>query len=291
MVVWLVARPQNAVLALAATLLLPVLQILSGIIMVLLVLHQGVRVGVLEGLGAGALLALVALIVGAPIPEIVVTVLITWLPAILLASVLRATRSLTLTLQASVIVAVLIVTVFHVMVGDPLAYWQTMLTAMAEISKEMGLREQADILMSEQASVAGQMTMLVVFSSWTLYSASFLLGYLLYRQLPGDREEFGRFCDLSFGRVIALAMALASVLALASSAIWAQNIAILLFAVFWLQGLALVHWMYTDRNMPLFGVVAVYALMPVLHVMLVMALAVLGYTDVWFRYRRIRQAK
>ena len=99
---------------------------------------------------------------------------------------MRATRSLTLTLQVSVIVAALIVIVFHVIVGDPLAYWQTMLTAMAEISKEMGLQEQADILMSEQASVAGQMTMLVVFLSWTLYSASFLLGYLLYRQLPGD---------------------------------------------------------------------------------------------------------
>lgn len=291
LVVWLVARPQNAVLALAATLLLPVLQILSGIIMVLLVLRHGVRVAVLEGLGAGALLALVALIVGASIPEIVITVLITWVPALFLASVLRATRSLILTLQVSVIVAALIVIVFHVVVGDPLAYWQTMLTTMAEISKEMGLREQADILMSEQASVAGQMTMLVVFSSWTLYSASFLLGYLLYRQLPGDSGNFGRFCDLSFGRVVALTMALASVLALASSAIWAQNIAILLFAVFWLQGLAIVHWMYTDRNMPLFGVVAVYALMPVLHVMLVMALAMLGFTDVWFRYRRVRQVK
>lgn len=291
MVVWLVARPQNAVLALAATLLLPVLQILSGIIMVLLVLRHGVRVAAFEGLGAGALLALVALIVGASIPEIVVTVLITWLPALLLAGVLRATRSLTLTLQVSVIVAALIVIVFHVVVGDPLAYWQTMLTTMAEISKEMGLQEQADILMSEQASVAGQMTMLVVFLSWTLYSAIFLLGYLLYRQLPGDSGDFGRFCDLSYGRVLALTMALASVLALASSAIWAQNIAILLFAVFWLQGLAIVHWMYTDRNMPLFGVVAVYALMPVLHVMLVMALAMLGFTDVWFRYRRVRQVK
>lgn len=291
MVGWLVARPQNAVLALAATLLLPVLQILSSVVMVLLVLRQGMRVAAIEGLVAGALLALVALIVGASIPEIVVTVLITWLPALLLAAVLRATRSLTLTMQVSVIATALIVTVFHVVVGDPLAYWQTMLTTMAEIAKEMGLHEQADVLVSEQALVAGQMTVLVAFFSWTLYTACFLVGYLLYRQLPAESGGFGRFCDLSFGRVIAVTMALASMLALASSAVWAQNIAILLFAVFWLQGLAIVHWMHAERNMPFFGVVAVYALMPILHVMLVMALAVLGYTDAWFRYRRLRQAR
>ncbi len=40
---WLVARPQNAVLALAATLLLPILQFASGALMVMLVLRQGAR--------------------------------------------------------------------------------------------------------------------------------------------------------------------------------------------------------------------------------------------------------
>ena len=38
---WLVARPQNAVLGLAVTLLLPAPQLTSGVIMVLLVLAQG----------------------------------------------------------------------------------------------------------------------------------------------------------------------------------------------------------------------------------------------------------
>ena len=35
---WLVARPQNAVIVLMATLLVPYLQVLSGIVMVVLVL-------------------------------------------------------------------------------------------------------------------------------------------------------------------------------------------------------------------------------------------------------------
>lgn len=289
MVEWMVARPQNAVLALAATLLLPLLQLFSGVILVVLVLKQGIRVATTETIVAGGLLSLVAFVVQASVPEVVAAMLTTWLPMLLLASLLQATRSLTMTMQVSVIVAVLIVVGFHVVVSDPLAFWQQMLTTMAEISKEMGLQEQANILMSEQASVAGQMTMLVVFSTWSLYSVVFLLGYLLFTQLPGEVKNFGQFRSLNFGRVIAITMALVSMLALATNAIALQNIAFLLFAVFWLQGLAVVHWLHAEGHVPAFGLIAVYAMMPILHVMLLMALAVLGYTDAWFNYRRPRK--
>jgi uncharacterized protein YybS (DUF2232 family) len=56
--------------------------------------------------------------------------------------------------------------------------------------------------------------------------------------------------------------------------------------VFWLQGLAVVHWMYSERRLPLFVVIVTYVLLPFLHVFLVLGLSVLGYTDAWFRYRR-----
>jgi hypothetical protein len=289
MVEWLLARPQNGVLALAATLLLPLLQLISGVILVVLVLRQGFRIAITQAIVAGALLALVALLVGASVSSIVASVLVTWLPVLLLAVILQTTRSLTLTMQLSVIIAASIVLGFHVVVSDPLAFWQVMLTTMAEISKEMGLQEQANILMSEQASIAGQMTMLVVFSTWSLYSAMFLLGYLLYTKSPGEGGNFGRFQNLNFGRVIALTMALVSMLALATNVVWLQNIAFLLFAIFWIQGLAIVHWLYAEGRFPAFGLIAVYVLMPILHVMLLMALAAFGYTDAWFRYRRVKK--
>jgi len=60
---WLVARPQNAVLALAVTLSLPVLHVFSGIFMVLLVIRQGPKLAVVEGVFAGGLLALTLLFV------------------------------------------------------------------------------------------------------------------------------------------------------------------------------------------------------------------------------------
>ena len=85
---WLVARPQNAILALAATLLLPLLQIVSGAIMVLLVLRHGVRLAVIEGVIAGLFLVAVAIVVGAPVTQIAVSIVATLLPALLLAVLL-----------------------------------------------------------------------------------------------------------------------------------------------------------------------------------------------------------
>lgn len=289
MLEWLVARPHNAVLALAATLLLPLLQLLSGVILVALVLRQGARTAVVEAIVAGGLLSIVSLVVNAPVAEVIAAVLTIWLPMLLLAVLMQTTRSLTMTMQVSVIVAVLIVIGFHVVVSDPLEFWRTVLAAMAQLWTELGMPEQAEILMSEQASLAGQMTMLVVFSTWSLYAMVFLFGYMLYAQSSGEIRLFGRFRDLNFGRVIAVAMALVSVLALATGVLSIQNVAFLLFAIFWLQGLAVVHWLHAEGYVPVFGLIAVYALMPILHVMLLMALAVVGYTDVWFRYRRAKK--
>ena len=80
LVAWLVARPQNAVLALVATLLLPLLKIVSGIIMVVLVLRQGAGRATLEGLAAGVLLAIVGAIAGAPVTEVAIAMATVWLP-------------------------------------------------------------------------------------------------------------------------------------------------------------------------------------------------------------------
>ena len=43
---------------------------------------------------------------------------------------------------------------------------------------------------------------------------------------------------------------------------------------------------FVDGELPLFVVIMVFVLLPFLHVFLIMALAVVGYTDTWFRYRR-----
>ena len=283
---WLVARPQNAVIALAATLLLPLLQMVSGVIMVLLVLKQGVRLAVIEAAAAGAILASVALVTGSPLIQILVATLSTWVPAIMLGLVLQRTRSLALTLQVSVLVAALAVLGFYVVIDDMVAYWDPVMTVLLEWTGENNLQEQARLMKAEPVMTANMLTMAIVLSSWMLYTVYLVFGYWLYKLIPGKSGDYGRFSDLSFGRVIALIMALVSLLAFVTGAAWLQSVAFVLFAVFWLQGLAVVHWLHSVGNLPLLVVIMTYVLLPFLHVFLIMALAVLGYTDAWFTFRR-----
>jgi len=286
---WLVARPLNAVLALAAT-SSPYLGFLSSVLIVLFVLRQGVRVAALEAMMAGLLLGVVSVMVGTPVSVVLAVAIVFWLPAMLLATLLPVTRSLTLTLQVSVLVTVLGMVTFFVAVGDPIAFWEAELLVAAEVWRDLGANELARNLTQGQAVLAAQMTMFVAIMLWTLYAVTFVLGYRLYRQLPGETGRYGHFRDLNLGRVIALTMAVCSIIALLSGAVWLQNIAFVMFAIFWLQGLAIVHWMHGKGMLPAFAVIMVYVLMLPLSAVVVVALAVVGYVDAWFGLRRIAPA-
>ena len=76
-----------------------------------------------------------------------------------------------------------------------------------------------------------------------------------------------------------------------TGAVWMQNIAFLMFAAFWLQGLAIVHWLNGQGLLPVFALVAVYVLLLLINVLLAVPLAVLGYIDAWFHFRRVRSAQ
>ena len=277
---WLLARPQNAVMGLAVTLLLPAPQLTSGVIMVLLILAQGMRQAVIEALVAAAALLTVSLIFGVSLVSLVTLMVGTWLPVMLLAVVLINSRSLTLTMQATVIVAVAALSAFYVVVSDPVAFWEPYLMTMAEIARQSGLELNQELLNAEVMTVSATLAF------WMLYVVGLLLGYGLYKRLPIETDDFGRFRNLNFGRVIAFTMALASLLAFVVDGVWLQNVAFVVFAMFWLQGLAIVHWLHAEKNLPLGAVVAVYVLLPLMQVLVFTALAIIGYMDAWFGFRR-----
>ncbi len=277
---WLVLRPQNAVLGLAVTLLLPAPQLTSGVILVLLVLAQGARLAVIEALIAAAVLLTVSLLFGVSVASMTALMLGTWVPVLLLALLLLGARSLTLTMQVSVIATVVALLGFYVAVEDPVAFWEPYLAQMTELARQNNLQLNTELLSAEV------MTISAALAFWMLYVIGLLLGYALYRRLPRETGAFGRFRDLKFGRVIALTLALASVLAFLIDAAWLQNVAFVMFVMFWMQGLAIVHWLHGQGTLPLAALVAVYALLPFLQVLLMTALAVFGYTDAWFDFRR-----
>jgi hypothetical protein len=287
---WLVARPQNAVIGLAGTLLLPFAQIISGTVMALLVFKHGAAVAAAQGAVATAILAVVSLLVSASVSQVLGNALLIWAPVILLVVMMRGWRSLTLTLQVTVIAAMLVTLGFYAALGDPNVFWGEILVRISDSFREMGLTQHADILVQERDLIAPQMTVLVVITTWSLYAVVLLLGYAAYRTLPGITSNFGLFRDLNFGRVLALIMATASVVAMLTGAIWLQNFAFVIFAMFWLQGLAIVHWLHANKRVPLAVIILVYALIPLLNALLVMGLAVVGYIDAWFGFRTRKAA-
>lgn len=282
---WLVARPQNAILGLAASFFLPFAQILSGAVMAVVALHGGLRMALLTGaIGAGAVAAL-GLLMQAPVAESILNAAMTWLPVALLAGLVRATRSLTLALQVSVILALAATLAFHVAISDPAEFWEVVLTQIATVFREAGLQEQAALLDGQRQLIAPQMTALTVIAVWSLLVTVLAAGYWFYQCLPGRKAAYGRFCDLNFGRVLAAVMAIGSLLALVVDWTWIENFAFVAFVIFWLQGLAIVHWLHADGPLPFLALLLIYAMLPVLNAILLMGLAVLGYTDAWFDFR------
>lgn len=292
---WLVARPLHGGIGLAVSLLvapvLPLFLLVSGMVMVHIVLASGVRMAIIEGVCAGLALALIAPLLGMPLSQMVANAVIAWVPIVVLAGVARGLRSLTLTFQVSVIVAAASVASFFLVLGDPTYYWNDVIMESIALFNEAGATDYADWLTRSQSVIVPQMTMLFVFVGWSMFTFVFLMGYMLYQNLPGKSAVFGRFCDLNLGRILAGVMAVTSVLAVLTGSAWLQNVAFLILVTFWLQGLSIMHWLSAEKNLPALVLIGTYILMVPLIGILMIAFSVLGYLDAWFNFRARNIAK
>ena len=282
--VWLVARPERAVFILIATFLLPITQILGSAVLVLLILSRGpVRAALTAGVAFGAILVLV-LVSQVSMTQLFQVVLTIWLPGMILALLLQRMRSLTLLLQTTVLMAMIVIVGLYVVLGDPAVYWHDVLQKFVVTWREAGLEQEADLFV-QLLPYAPQMTGIFISIVWLLHVVALLIGYAAYINLPNQSDEFGRFSDLNFGRVLALVLALVSIAAMISAVIWLQNIAFVLFMVFWLQGLAVLHWLRGVGRLPTAVLATVYVLTVLLGPLLATVVGVMGYTDTWFNYR------
>ena len=283
---WLLARPQNTVFALVVTMVAPGLAMVSGAILLLVVLQQDLNRAVLVAALAAAVLLAVALGLGSSPLQALIQITSLWLPVLGLAVIMRSTRSLTLTLQLSVILIVVGTCLFFAMASDPVGFWNNLIAADPLLQGFAESLQQWKVAIgATDMQFAGVMTTMYAIGFWFGLVAVVLLGYWLFLQLPDNAASYGRFRDLNFGRVVALILAVTSVAGFLVDAVWIQSIAFILFAVFWLQGAAMVHWLKSIGRVPTIAVGAVYVLTIIFPQYVFPALAVLGYTDAWFDYR------
>lgn len=282
---WLVARPQNAIAILAATLVLPFRTMTSGATLVLLILHSGVqRVAVYAAIAAAFVVG-VGFLTGLPVAVFLATAAAIWIPIGLLAMLMKSTRSLTLTLQVSVMLAMAAIVTFYVVLDDPAAVGRDWLEQMIAFFNEVGNTGQANMLLENREALAPLVSIFIVLGVWLVYVMVLMFGYAMFRSLPGQSAIFGRFSDLNFGRVLAVIAAGILSATLVTQSMLVQQLAIMCVATFCLQGLAIVHWLQAERGLPLIVVALTYVMLMPLAAILGPILAMAGYADAWLDLR------
>ena len=207
---WLVARPHNSVFGLLAALVLPPTPILGAAVMTLLLLKENnwLRVG-LYALIAVALLTALDWILGDSPRNPAELAALVWIPATVLALLLKRMRSLTLTIQIAAIAGLLLMAGYLVIAGDQgVAYSQAVAQLVAAV-QEAGMTAAA-------AHVTVAASLMLV--GWSVFVMGLVLGVALRSSLGDDSPGFGAFSNLNLGRVFAAITLGLIVIAIASDA-------------------------------------------------------------------------
>jgi hypothetical protein len=276
-------------------LLIPPMVVVSVAAVVLRTLRDGTRDGAIVVVVAGLATALISALSGmGTMPA--VWMLMFWLPAMGLATMLRATVSLALTLQSAIFIGGIGVLILYLLGGGPESWWVGVLDQFREVLQAQGTTadeaEQIDYFLQ-------------VLEPWGallpgLLTAAFL-GYILIGLLVGrwwqallfNPGGFAtEFQELRLGQP--MAMLAAPILALAMGFGWPpiMNLAFVVGVVYGLQGIALVHGMAQRAQCSSGWLIAFYVLLVFAFPLLGTVLCWMSILDPWLDFRgRVKPPK
>ncbi|PLY12072.1 MAG: DUF2232 domain-containing protein [Sedimenticola sp.] len=267
--------------------LFPPASILSSGAVALVTLRNGLKDGLLVLVFAGIACGVLAqLTLGVLLPA-VGFVLLLWLPMVLLAVLLRSSRSLALALQGGVGLGLLFILVQFLQVQDPVSEWQTLLEPFSQ-----------SLVDAELIDPSQQKTLVEIMAKWMpgLIAAGFLLqsiaGLILARWWQsmlynpgGFRQEFHQ---LRLSKILALAtlVVVVSRLLLSDEASTFVDALMMVFIAAWfIQGLALAHGALGTLGVNSGWLIGIYLLLIFAMPHAVMVLASAGFADAWFDFR------
>jgi len=274
-----------AVLSLA----LPPFSILSGAAVVLVTLRHGMQAGVV--LMAGATLAVGLLSVfslGNPAPALMFLTAL-WLPLWILGSLLRASRSLSLTLMVAGGLGLLGVLLMYLLLDDVAGWWHGILLQIFNpVMDEAGLADR-DVILAALESVSQVMTGMMAAGMVLNAIICLFLARGWQAQLfnPGGfRQEFQQ---LRMGRSLSgvtVVLVLLYVLQMGTISSMATDMLIVLLGLYMLQGLALAHAVVAMKQLHIAWLIGLYVLAFVVLPQLMLAVAAVGLLDTWVDLRR-----
>jgi len=270
------------------SLMLPPFSILSGAAVALVTLRLGVQSGGILMAGATLAVGLLAVFaVGNPAPAMMFLTAL-WLPLWLLAALLRASRSMPLTLLLAAGMGLLGVLVVYLVLDDVPGWWQgTLLQVFAPLLEETGSAEQA-MVRSALESISRVMTGMMAAGMVLNLVVCLFLARAWQAQLfnPGGfREEFQQ---LRMGRLLSgvtLALVLLYVVQMGTLSSMAGDMLIVVLGLYMLQGLALAHAIVAMRQMHVAWLIALYIVAFVVLPQLMLVVAAVGLLDTWVDFR------
>lgn len=261
------------------SLILPPISIISSAAVALVTLRLGTTNGLMVMLGSTLALLVFGGIVFANYMFALIFALMLWLPVWSMAVLLRISRQLSLTVEASVILGVAGVIGFYLIEDQPSAVWQNLLSN--KIPDEAAFAGMQEILASYSHYMTGSFAAGVVF---TLLFGLFLARWwqaLLFN--PGGFKS--EYLSLKTSRIMAIITLAVFVTALVDKEleiVW--NVLILFFVLYAFIGASVLHCLSrASKNSKVWISVLYITLFVIPHAMLIAA--VIGMFDPWLNLR------
>jgi hypothetical protein len=282
---WLAKRRVPRVALIGGLMPLGLMGLFSAAIVVSIANLKGWREAAMDCLIAFGILSAIVLAVGAEPAQVLVGAASTWIVAVALGGLTGTYASLTLSIQAILVIAVLGLVIFALVVPDTAVFWEEFLTDFIEQIAGLGM-QVADIgpLLSLAPVMSGMMAASAIVSSLL----ALLLGTWWASSAggPGFREMF---LQLRLGVVIGAVAALSGIASVFGMSPEAGNLLLVLSTGFVFQGFAVMHWQVVRRGWPwpflLLGYVP-FLMGPSLAVAALFMLAAVGFVDNWYGLRR-----
>jgi len=264
------------------SLFIPLISILSGAIVGLIILTQGLLPGTRS---------IVVAIVGVTVvsylltqsPQLGITIgLVQWLPMMILAEVLRRTPSLSFTLVTGMVLALLAVVVQFTLWPNSEQVWMQILLQFFEGTDTQGL--EFEQLKADLESMVHWMVIMLVAVMYSTFVATLMAARWFQSKLAGSEGYRDEFYAIRLGQTVALLALLMVVASLVLKQDWILSMMTVVLATFLYQGLAIVHsWAKArGKSMMLF---LLYVLM-IIFPQVVGMTALLGVVDNWMDFRK-----
>ena len=280
-------RIQAAIFVIVSTLislLLPPLIIFNNAAIALITLRKGWQQGVIYTLLATFILVVISILLNQTAGSGLVAGLATWLPVVLIASILAMTTSWGKALLSTLILGTLGIILFHLWHPDATAYWKPVIEQMKPLLQQAYQLNEGSID-DKINEAAGWMTGTFAAAISIIAILSLIIARnwqaMLYN--PGGFGE--EFREIRLGKQTAIALVVGIAIAVVTGNQLIIELIMVGVAVFMFQGLSLAHALVKQREMHIGWLIALYVFMFLLLIQMIVLLATFAIIDNFVDFR------